>query len=92
MKPMMKTYEAILSQAENMARLQTARKAIERVGGKIKIAPLTNRGMVSVTLVLLGQSALRQHAWTPDCDGAELVAIHQNMRAISRPAQQGNRD
>jgi hypothetical protein len=52
MNPMMKIYEAIFSQAENLVRLQVARRAIERAGGKIKIAPPTSSGMVLVTLML----------------------------------------
>jgi hypothetical protein len=48
----MKVYEAILSQPDSLARVQTARRMIERAGGIIKLAPPTSSGMVFVTLVL----------------------------------------
>ena len=49
---MMRLYEAMLSQAESIARLRAARQVIERAGGKIKIALPTANGMVLVTLLL----------------------------------------
>jgi hypothetical protein len=49
---MIQTYEAMLSQAQHVARLQAARQAIERAGGKMKIAPPTSGGLILVTLRL----------------------------------------
>jgi hypothetical protein len=49
---MMNVYEAILSHAESLARLQAVRPAIERAGGTLRIAPPTAKGMVLVTLLL----------------------------------------
>ena len=45
-------YEALLAQAESIARVKAARRAIERAGGTVKLAPPTASGMVLVTLTL----------------------------------------
>jgi len=46
------TYEAILSNAHNLARVNTARHAIQQAGGKLSVAPLQTQGMMLVTLTL----------------------------------------
>lgn len=45
-------YEAILSNANNVARVNAARHAIKQVGGKLSVAPLQTQGMILVTLTL----------------------------------------
>jgi hypothetical protein len=45
-------YEAILSNPDNIARAQAARRAIEAAGGKVTLSAPTNVGMVVVTLAL----------------------------------------
>lgn len=45
-------YEASLSQRESLARVQAARRSIERAGGQVKYAQPTRSGMVLVTLIL----------------------------------------
>lgn len=45
-------YEAILSNANNLARVNAARHAIEQAGGKLRVVPLRNDGMTLVTLTL----------------------------------------
>ncbi len=47
-----RVYEAALSQRESLARVQAARRSIERAGGNVKITPPTASGMVLITLVL----------------------------------------
>lgn len=46
------TYQALLSNPDNLARVQAARRAIERAGGRVTIAPPTKTGMVAVILEL----------------------------------------
>lgn len=48
----MQTYQALLARADNVAKVQSMRRAIERIGGKVEIAPPTATGMVRVTLWL----------------------------------------
>lgn len=48
----MVTYQAMLSNPNNLARVQAARRGIEAAGGKLTIAPPTKEGMVLVTLLL----------------------------------------
>jgi hypothetical protein len=45
-------YEAILSNPDNIARVQAVRRTIEAAGGKVTLSPPTNVGMVVVTLAL----------------------------------------
>lgn len=45
-------YEAVLSHSSNLARINTARSAIERAGGKLHVAPLRAGDMTLVTLTL----------------------------------------
>jgi hypothetical protein len=47
-----KTYEAILASPASIAQVGSARPAIERAGGRVKVAPPTSSGMVLVTLIL----------------------------------------
>ncbi|HLY29814.1 MAG TPA: hypothetical protein VKQ36_02180 [Ktedonobacterales bacterium] len=47
----MKRYQAVFSRPDNIARVQAARRAIERVGGKVEIIP-SNAGMTAVILTL----------------------------------------
>lgn len=47
-----RVYEAILGQPGSVTQVIAARPAIERIGGSVKLAPPTARGMVLVTLVL----------------------------------------
>lgn len=47
----MKQYQAVLSRPDNVARVQAARRAIERAGGKVEIIP-SNAGMTAVILTL----------------------------------------
>jgi hypothetical protein len=46
------TYQALLSNPDNLARVQAARHEIERLGGRVTIAPPTKSGMVAVILEL----------------------------------------
>ena len=46
------TYQALLSNPQNVARVQAAKAEIERVGGRLSIAPPSNVGMVLVLLEL----------------------------------------
>jgi hypothetical protein len=48
----MRAYEAVISRADNLARVQAARRAVERVGGKIAMAPANAAGMVLVVVTL----------------------------------------
>lgn len=48
----MVTYQAMLSNPNNLVRVQAARRSIEAVGGKVTIAPPTKEGMTLVTLLL----------------------------------------
>lgn len=45
-------YQALLSNPENVARVQAARREVERVGGRVSLAPPTKAGMVAVILEL----------------------------------------
>ncbi len=45
-------YEAILSDPRNLAQVQSARRAVEAVGGRLLIEPPTKAGMSVVTLYL----------------------------------------
>ncbi len=45
-------YQALLSRQESVARVQQARRDIERVGGRVVIEPPTTSGMVVITLTL----------------------------------------
>jgi hypothetical protein len=47
-----RTYEAVFSRPESVARVQAARRAIERAGGRLEIRPPNRAGMVVVTLTL----------------------------------------
>lgn len=49
---MMRTFQAVLGRAENVARTQKMRGAIEQIGGRLEIASPTPNGMVRVTLWL----------------------------------------
>jgi hypothetical protein len=60
----LRVYEAILSLPASIARIQAAQRAIERVGGSVKLAPATSSGMVLVTLVL--PDPHRPHDFFPD--------------------------
>jgi hypothetical protein len=52
-----RAYEAMLSQSNSLAQVQRAKRAIERVGGSVKLGPPTASGMVLVTLILPDQYA-----------------------------------
>jgi hypothetical protein len=45
-------YQALLSNAENVARVEAARRQIERIGGRVHLATAQRVGMVLVTLEL----------------------------------------
>ena len=45
-------YQALLSNPQNLERVQAAKAAIERSGGRVSIAPPTTVGMVLVILEL----------------------------------------
>lgn len=47
-----RTYEALITQPENVARVHAGIRAIERVGGSVQIAPPTHDGITLVTLIL----------------------------------------
>ena len=46
------TYQALLSNPQNVARVQAAKGQIERLGGRVSIAPPSKVGMVLVLLEL----------------------------------------
>lgn len=46
------TYEAVLSNTNNLARVTAARHAIERAGGKLRTTPMQHNGMTLVVLTL----------------------------------------
>jgi hypothetical protein len=48
----MRTYEAALSRAENIAQVRAAIRAIERVGGRVSIGPPAPTGVVVVEITL----------------------------------------
>ncbi len=48
----MQSYQALLSRADNVAKVKRMRRAVESAGGKIEMAPPTSTGMVRVTLWL----------------------------------------
>jgi hypothetical protein len=48
----MRSYEAVISRPDNLARIQAARRAVERIGGKIVTAPANAAGMVLVVVTL----------------------------------------
>lgn len=58
------TYQALLSNAENLARVEAARRQIERSGGHVHLAPVQRVGMVLVTLELPEQQ--RPDMFFPD--------------------------
>jgi hypothetical protein len=45
-------YQALLSNPQNLAQVQAGRVRIERVGGRLVIAPPTRTGLIAVTLYL----------------------------------------
>ena len=55
----MVAYQAMLSNPANVARVRSAQRAIEQIGGKVSIAPPTKVGMVVVLLYL-------PEGYTPD--------------------------
>ena len=46
------SYQALLSNPQNVARVQAAKGEIERLGGRLSISPPSNVGMVLVLLEL----------------------------------------
>jgi hypothetical protein len=48
----MQMYEALLARPEHIEQVRQARANIERLGGKVEIAPPSTAGMVLVTLTL----------------------------------------
>jgi hypothetical protein len=48
----MRTYEAAISRPDNLARIQAARRSVERIGGKIAMSPPNAAGMVLVVVTL----------------------------------------
>jgi hypothetical protein len=46
------TYQALLSNPQNVARVQSTRGEIERIGGRLSVAPPSKVGMVLVLLDL----------------------------------------
>jgi hypothetical protein len=48
----MVAYQAVLRNPNNVARVQAARRAIEQVGGQVRVAPPTKDGMTLVVLSL----------------------------------------
>ncbi len=46
------TYQALLSNPQNVARVQAAKGEVERLGGRLSVAPPSNVGMVLVLLEL----------------------------------------
>jgi hypothetical protein len=46
------TYQALLSNPQNVARVQAAKGEIERAGGRISVAPPSKVGMVLVVIEL----------------------------------------
>lgn len=48
----MVTFQAMLSNPNNLTRVQAARRSIEAAGGKVQIASPTKEGMILVTLLL----------------------------------------
>jgi len=53
-------YQALLSNQQNVARVQRARQEIERMGGRVRIAPPSKVGMVLVVMEL-PEGALPEH-------------------------------
>lgn len=49
---MTRTFEALLSHPENLARVRAAQRAIERAGGKVSISAPDRTGSCLVTLQL----------------------------------------
>lgn len=45
-------YQALLSNPDNLARIQDARREIERRGGRVTFSPPTKAGMVAVVIEL----------------------------------------
>ena len=43
-------YQALLSNPENLARIQDARREIERRSGRVTFAPPTKTGMIAVVI------------------------------------------
>lgn len=48
----MQTYEALLSQAQHIARVRAAKSAIEHVGGTVEFLPAAQPGMTLVVITL----------------------------------------
>lgn len=48
----MASYEAAISRPDNLARIQAARRSVERVGGKVAISRPDAAGMVLVVVTL----------------------------------------
>lgn len=46
------TYQALLSNPQNVARVQAAKGEIERLGGRVNIAPPSKVGMVLIIIEL----------------------------------------
>jgi hypothetical protein len=46
------TYQALIANPESVARIRAAQRDIERVGGRVHIAPPTRVGMVLIILEL----------------------------------------
>lgn len=47
-----RTYEAMLARAENVMLVEKARRAVERVGGRLRITANAENGMTLVELAL----------------------------------------
>lgn len=48
----LRTYEAALSRTDNLAQVKAATRLIERIGGKVQIAPPSANGVTLVVLIL----------------------------------------
>ena len=48
----LREYEVVLSQAESLARVRAAERAIKRAGGRITMKPSAGTGLTLVTLAL----------------------------------------
>lgn len=57
-------YQALLSNAENVARVEAARRQIERIGGRVRLEAAQRVGMVLVTMELPQEYA--PEAFFPD--------------------------
>jgi hypothetical protein len=45
-------YQALLANPQNVAAVQARKRDVERIGGRVEIAPPTNAGMVLILLEL----------------------------------------